>query len=100
MASGVCWLWSSTLLAVYPKQTHRSTIPLSEGHAIVLIDELDLHLHPKWQRQIVHNLTKAFPRCQFIATTHSPQIIGEVPHETHTDHIGRRGLFADPLLWR
>ena len=55
--------------------------PLSEGHAVVLIDELDLHLHPKWQRQIVHNLTKTFPRCQFIATTHSPQVIGEVPHE-------------------
>ena len=55
--------------------------PLSEGHAVVLIDEIDLHLHPKWQRQIVHNLTKAFPHCQFIATTHSPQIIGEVPHE-------------------
>ena len=55
--------------------------PLSEGHAVVLIDEIDLHLHPKWERQIVHNLTKTFPRCQFIATTHSPQVIGEVPHE-------------------
>lgn len=55
--------------------------PLSEGHAVVLIDELDLHLHPKWQRQIVHNLTRTFPQCQFIATTHSPQVIGEVPHE-------------------
>ena len=55
--------------------------PLSEGHAVVLIDELDLHLHPNWQRQIVHNLTRTFPQCQFIATTHSPQVIGEVPHE-------------------
>lgn len=55
--------------------------PLSEGHAVVLIDEIDLHLHPKWQRQIVHKLTETFPRCQFIATTHSPQVIGEVPHE-------------------
>ena len=54
--------------------------PLSDGHAVVLIDEIDLHLHPKWQRQIVHNLTEAFPRCQFIATTHSPQVIGEVEH--------------------
>ena len=54
--------------------------PASKAEAIVLIDELDLHLHPKWQRQIVRNLTAAFPRCQFIATTHSPQIIGEVPH--------------------
>ena len=54
--------------------------PLSEGHAVVLIDEIDLHLHSKWQRQIVHNLAAAFPGCQFIATTHSPQVIGEVEH--------------------
>ena len=47
----------------------------------MLIDEIDLHLHPKWQRQIVHNLTAVFPRCQFIATTHSPQVIGEVRHD-------------------
>jgi hypothetical protein len=55
--------------------------PLKDGQAIVLIDELDLHLHPKWQRQIVRNLTAAFPQCQFIATTHSPQVIGEVEHD-------------------
>ena len=54
--------------------------PLRDGEAIVLIDEIDLHLHPKWQRQIVRNLTVAFPKCQFIATTHSPQVIGEVEH--------------------
>ena len=47
----------------------------------MLIDEIDLHLHPKWQRQIVHKLVQAFPRCQFIATTHSPQVIGEVEHD-------------------
>jgi predicted ATP-binding protein involved in virulence len=40
-----------------------------------------LHLHPKWQRTIVSKLTSTFPNCQFIATTHSPQIIGEVPPE-------------------
>ena len=55
--------------------------PLSEGHAVVLIDEIDLHLHPKWERQVVHKLTATFPRCQFIATTHSPQVIGEVEHD-------------------
>jgi len=55
--------------------------PLSDGDAVVLIDEIDLHLHPKWQRQIVQNLTATFPRCQFIATTHSPQVIGEVEHD-------------------
>jgi hypothetical protein len=58
-----------------------ATDPLAEGAATVLIDEIDLHLHPQWQRQIVHNLTAVFPRCQFIATTHSPQVIGEVPRE-------------------
>jgi len=55
--------------------------PLQNGEAIVLIDEIDLHLHPKWQREIVHKLTNTFPKCQFIATTHSPQIIGEVGHD-------------------
>ena len=55
--------------------------PAKEGKAVVLIDELDLHLHPKWQRTIVDQLTKTFPNCQFIATTHSPQIIGSVAPE-------------------
>jgi AAA domain, putative AbiEii toxin, Type IV TA system len=55
--------------------------PLEEGQATVLIDEIDLHLHPKWQRPIAKNLQSAFPRCQFIATTHSPQVIGEVEHD-------------------
>jgi predicted ATP-binding protein involved in virulence len=56
--------------------------PLEEGKAVVLIDELDLHLHPRWQRTIVAKLTQTFPNCQFIATTHSPQILGEVPPES------------------
>lgn len=55
--------------------------PAAKAEAIVLIDEIDLHLHPKWQRQIAHNLSAAFPCCQFIATTHSPQVIGEIEHE-------------------
>ncbi len=55
--------------------------PATEAGAVVLIDEIDLHLHPKWQRQIVRKLTETFPRCQFIATTHSPQVIGEVEHD-------------------
>ena len=55
--------------------------PLRNGEAIVLIDELDLHLHPKWQRTIVDHLTGVFPRCQFIATTHSPQLVASVEPE-------------------
>jgi predicted ATP-binding protein involved in virulence len=51
-------------------------LELSNG--VVLIDELDLHLHPKWQRRIIHDLKRTFPAIQFITTTHSPQLIGEV----------------------
>jgi predicted ATP-binding protein involved in virulence len=42
---------------------------------IVLIDELDMHLHPNWQRHVVANLKSAFPKIQFIVTTHSPFIV-------------------------
>lgn len=55
--------------------------PVAEAEAIVLIDELELHLHPKWQRQIVRKLQTTFPGCQFIATTHSPQVVGELAHD-------------------
>lgn len=48
--------------------------PLCEP-AIVLIDEIDLHIHPIWQREIVNYLSKIFPATQFIVSTHSPQII-------------------------
>ena len=55
--------------------------PVADAEAVVLIDELELHLHPKWQRQIVQRLQTTFPRCQFIATTHSPQVVGELAHD-------------------
>jgi len=48
--------------------------PLAEP-AIVLIDEIDLHLHPKWQRTIMHYLTKRFVNTQFIVTAHSPLVV-------------------------
>ena len=51
-----------------------SSDPLAEP-AIVLIDEIDLHLHPCWQREIIDNLTENFPNTQFIATSHSPLIV-------------------------
>ncbi len=53
-----------------------------DGHGIVLIDEIELHLHPAWQRKVVSGLQKTFPNCQFIITTHSPQVIGECPRES------------------
>ena len=64
--------------------------PLKE-QAVILIDELDIHLHPKWQRTVIENLTRTFPNCQFIATTHSPQIIPSVEPE-HIQIVGINGV--------
>lgn len=49
--------------------------------AIVLIDEVELHLHPSWQRSVLPWLLKSFPNCQFVVTTHSPQVIGAIEAE-------------------
>lgn len=49
---------------------------------VILIDEIDLHLHPGWQQQIIPNLIEAFPNVQFIVTTHSPQVVSTVRPES------------------
>ena len=49
-----------------------------QGRAVVLIDEFDLHLHPQWQHQVIPGLLKTFPECQFVLTTHSPQVLSNV----------------------
>ncbi len=57
------------------------TNPL-QGHGVVMIDEIDLHLHPNWQQKVIPNILKAFPNIQFIVTTHSPQVLSTVPSES------------------
>lgn len=47
------------------------------GNGIILIDEIELHLHPNWQRAVIGKLSKIFQNCQFILTTHSPIVISE-----------------------
>lgn len=54
---------------------------LRQTPGLVLIDELDVHLHPKWQRRIASDLKETFPGIQFACTSHSPQVIGEVGPE-------------------
>jgi len=48
-----------------------------EGDGIVLVDEVDMHLHPKWQRSLIAQLSSTFPNCQFVLTTHSPLVISD-----------------------
>ena len=57
-----------------------SSDPLKE-EAVILIDELDLHLHPKWQKEIAGDLKRTFPNCQFMISTHSPFIIQSLDAE-------------------
>ena len=54
----------------------------NEGSGVVLIDEIDLHLHPRWQREVIAKLEETFPNCQFVITTHSPQVLGELNSES------------------
>ncbi len=78
-----------------------------EGDAVVLIDELELHLHPVWQNALIPGLLEAFPNCQFIVTTHSPLILSGVKpdsiwvmHETDAPYHPERsyGMDSSELL--
>lgn len=52
-----------------------------ETPGVVLIDEVDMHLHPEWQQVVLQSLIRAFPEMQFIVTTHSPQVLSTVRRE-------------------
>ena len=60
-----------------PQLLHR----INETPGVVLIDEIDMHLHPSWQKTIINDLKDAFPNVQFIFTTHSPSILSNVYQE-------------------
>ncbi|MEN8217375.1 MAG: AAA family ATPase [Pseudomonadota bacterium] len=66
-----------------------------EGEAIVLIDEIDLHLHPQWQHAVIPMLEKTFPHCQFIISTHSPQVISEVQNRIYFLRTTEEGVVAE-----
>lgn len=67
---------ASRLFALYPESPN----PLAEP-AVVLVDEVDLHLHPKWQRELRSHLTERFPATQFVVTAHSPLVVQASEHE-------------------
>jgi predicted ATP-binding protein involved in virulence len=72
----IAWVvdFASRMVERYPD----SPDPLGEP-AVVLVDEIDLHLHPKWQRELIGFLTERFPNTQFIVTAHSPLIVQSAP---------------------
>lgn len=75
---------------------HLGPQALQATRGVVLIDELDLHLHPHWQRVLARGLKDAFPGVQFIAATHSPQILGELQPEEIV--VLQRSGFTQPQV--
>ncbi len=85
---------------------------LIDNHGIVMVDEIDLHIHPKWQVNILPTLAKALPNIQFIVTSHSPLVVGTLewmnillmvpgPKQSSTPkriYSGIHGLDADQIL--
>ncbi len=86
-----------------------------QSPGVVIIDEIELHLHPTWQQTIIDSLLKIFPNMQFIITTHSPQVISTVHKDqirflkndfktnrvkVHSPNFQTRGLSADDILLR
>lgn len=71
----------SRILILSDGNINISVDELLQSPGIVLIDEVDLHLHPFWQQRIIPDLRRTFPNIQFIVTTHSPQVISSVPKE-------------------
>ena len=61
-----------------------------EGTGVVLIDEIELHMHTSWQRKVIEVLKKTFPNVQFIITTHSPQVLGEIDDNFNVFALSRK----------
>jgi hypothetical protein len=68
----ICWI--ADIIGQVLREA-KTRVELEDMEGIVPIDEIDLHLHPKWQRSLVRSLRETFPRIQFVATTHSPMIL-------------------------
>ncbi len=65
-----------------------------EGKGIVLIDEIELHMHTQWQRKILPKLKEIFPNIQFLITTHSPQVLGEIDDSYNLFFLERSGYLS------
>lgn len=82
--------WMVDLAARMFERYPDSDNPLAEP-AIVLVDEIDLHLHPKWQRKIFDYLSEKFPATQFIVTAHSPLIVQSAPKDANIVVLRKEG---------
>lgn len=71
-----------------------------EGVGVVLIDELELHMHTSWQRKVLKVLEETFPNIQFIITTHSPQILGEIDDRYNLVYLNNENQKTNFKIYR
>lgn len=98
--------WLGDLIGQYLMEVDLASLKPEQMTGLVLIDEIDLYLHPSWQRGIIRALTKVFPRLQFVVTTHSPALLTAFrPSEVvlletdpATGNVRRREFTGDPRL--
>ena len=88
---------------------HLQANAATQTRGIIMIDEVDMHLHPSWQQTVVGSLIEAFPNVQFVLTTHSPQVLTTVPSDSirmlekgfaHDAPPGSKGAESSRLLQR
>jgi hypothetical protein len=99
----MAWLtdFTARMLERYPDSLNPCAEP-----AVVLIDQIDTHLHPKWQRQLVSDLSETFPATQFIVTAHSPLMVQAMPQANIVvlrrdgDHVSICNRPDDVRGWR
>lgn len=101
----IAWVvdFAARMFDAYPESLN----PLAEP-AVCLIDEIDLHLHPTWQRKVMRYLSDRFPKTQFIATAHSPLIVQSAPEiganvavlRREGDHVVILNNPVDVMGWR
>lgn len=82
-------LYRATILNPQPE------IPYSEMSGVVVVDEIDVHLHPNWQWKIVDALTQTFPKVQFILATHSPIVISSAKNAKIIRMISPDEIYID-----
>ncbi|MGN7713715.1 AAA family ATPase [Agrobacterium radiobacter] len=97
--------WVTDLIG-YMAEVTPAPMRLVELPGVVLVDEIDLHLHPEWQRSVVPTLAKAFPKLQFVLTSHSPLVASTVHRqnvyvtEADFDGTARLGQLDESVFGR
>lgn len=83
-------------LALRMSQANPHLVDPLSGEAIILIDEVELHLHPDWQQRLLGDLRRTFPNAQFIVSTHSPQVLTTIePHHIIRLQMTSEGVIAE-----